>query len=476
LWITVRQNGEEGLMNASDMLHQMCHEVLSNVDVKAITKARGFSGQEVASRALFETYFVSDIGVEAVMATLSRKEVALLHLLRFLGEAVDVTVFERVYGDEHTRRAYYGTFTQRYSGIYKQVRDSLIRKGLLLVAEDRLSGASTKMERWRFRFPQEFEPFLPPLFESTRTLKGIGDVRHDVLRDKVLEIVGGRRPSPLGKSHKYDLGIVEGELRTGGEPFEARRLLEWQQACWEAAVPSPSAKTENAVPPVQAVNFAFSQLGAKEWIPPEQLNLPLRVFCAAALGGREICAAGWKWGYLARQTVDGTVYYRPSGEEDQAAQELDIGASLDASTRWPVLVNLAEIPYGRLELLARISDLEIVGDRLAATPNLVRMGRALEAVRGRPLTRWLRDHAPAFRQALGTVEGRWGRQIVHENLLIAQVDDLALKVQLERAFADSRDVVFLAGDFVAFPYDLLPEVERAVTRWGHVIRTVQADG
>ena len=102
-------------MNISQMLHQMCHQVLSNADVKAICKSRGFSARESASRALFENFFLSDIGVEAAIGSLTKEETVLLHLLKYTGEAVDVSFFARIYGDKQLKSHYHHyTFTQRY--------------------------------------------------------------------------------------------------------------------------------------------------------------------------------------------------------------------------------------------------------------------------------------------------------------------------------------------------------------------------
>ena len=47
---------------------------------------------------------------------------------------------------------------------FDAVQRNLIRKGVLVVAEARTnSPTKTKMELWRYRFPPEFGPFLPPL-------------------------------------------------------------------------------------------------------------------------------------------------------------------------------------------------------------------------------------------------------------------------------------------------------------------------
>jgi hypothetical protein len=68
-------------MDTSKMLTDMCQQVLSAADLKTICKSRGFSAREASSRTVFESYFLSDIGLEAAMASLSREEVIVLHLL-----------------------------------------------------------------------------------------------------------------------------------------------------------------------------------------------------------------------------------------------------------------------------------------------------------------------------------------------------------------------------------------------------------
>ena len=71
------------------------------------------------------------------------------------------------------------------------------------------------------------------------------------------------------------------------------------------------------------------------------------------------------------------------------------------------------------------------------------------------------------------MEQRWGKQIVHQDLFVAKVNDLGLKVQLERAFPNPKKVLFLPNDYIAFPRQMLTKVEKVVTEAGHVIRFVE---
>ena len=110
------------------MLHQMCHEVLAEADVKAICKNRGLPNQAASSRPMLETLFLSDAGVAAAMRTLDRTEIALLHLLRSHDKPVDVAFFSRL-DPPKTERWSYGTFSQRFQGVFSKVKDRLVRGG-----------------------------------------------------------------------------------------------------------------------------------------------------------------------------------------------------------------------------------------------------------------------------------------------------------------------------------------------------------
>jgi len=502
-------------MNTSQMLHQMCYEALSNADINVIRKNRGFSEQETASRALLENFLLSDTGVADALGALTEKEIVFLHLLKFVGEEVAIPLFTRLYDDMN--QPSYGSYTQRYKPVFKEVRRALIRKGILLFAEDHsLWDVNTKSERRRYRFPQQFERFLPSPIQSTKQLAGEGDIRSGILRQKLKEVLPNEPPvgMPYDVNRQYELKLVDGDLRIGTKPFRVEHLLEWQRACWTASVPrseryAGKSKVKGVwrrergpvVPPVEAAAYVFSQLEEEAWIRADQLSLPLQIFCDEAASsrdvaaasshdvaaassrvrsgvrGEEVCRAGWRWGYLARQKVDGVTYYRraESKTEPDTDPQYYLYAPNGCRDR-DLIVNLETIPYQKLEYLDQISDLrnaDVSGPCLAASPNLVKMGRSLRTIQEQPLTQWLRENAPAFRQALETVEQRWGKQIVHQGLIVAKVNDLGLKVQLERAFPDSRKALFLPDDYIAFPRQMLAKVETVVTKAGHVIRLME---
>ena len=61
-------------MNQTEMLHQMCHEVLAEADVRAICKNRGLPNQAASSRPMLESLFLSDAGVAVAAAVLQRPD------------------------------------------------------------------------------------------------------------------------------------------------------------------------------------------------------------------------------------------------------------------------------------------------------------------------------------------------------------------------------------------------------------------
>jgi hypothetical protein len=142
-------------------------------------------------------------------------------------------------------------------------------------------------------------------------------------------------------------------------------------------------------------------------------------------------------------------------------------------------VDLDRVPYEALALLNRIATLTIEGGRLRVLPNVTRMVDALDSCRDHAVLRYLKAHSPEFRAVLKKMDAQWGKLIIHENLLVARVTDLSLRVKLQQAFASadgapSAQLVLLAGDYIAFPRALAGEIEKLVKKAGHVIKTVQA--
>jgi hypothetical protein len=456
-------------VDQTEMLRQMCDEVLSEADVKAICKHRGLPGAAASSRSLLESLFVSDTGVAAVLGTLDRTEIALLHLLKAYGKPVDVAFFSRLKPAESARGAY-GTFTRRFQGAFSTVKERLVRRGILIQA---LGGQTwpekTNMERWQFALPAQFAGHLPPLVESVKRLDGEGDWRSDVAREKLRTVVGQGAAVETGDDK---LEIADGELRLGGRPFRAGGLLEWQRQRWlaeTAPAKGRSADSPYTLLPAEAAVHILAGLDAGLWGDVDAMVAPLEAFCGFKPDGRLLCESGWRWGCLARQESEGRMWYRLAPRPPAA--DTPPGKYLAILDDGSVAVDLDGVPLESLENLVMISDQRVAPGRkpvLLVTPNLVKLGRAAGEILALSPADWLRDNSPAFRQAIETLRQRRGKTIVHENLSVARVGDLALKVALEKALGNR--VVSLGEDAIAFPREAVADVERIVAKLGHVVK------
>ncbi len=467
-------------MNETTMLERMCRSVLSNSDIQAIAKNRGFSPAEKASRASFESAFLSVVGLEAVFASLSTEEIACLHLLALARVPVDTRYFSHLYKEAKNR--WNPTFTQRYTPVFKAVQRSLVHKGVLLIAEEFGSfDNKPKMERWRFRFPQEFAAHLPAPFARTYRFELPGDVTEDALRGKLMESCHRRGQVP---SDGYDLTVRDGRLCMGTRVFSLSNLLAWQHHAWNqdvwSATQQRTSPGDRSAHPKQApkdftapVLHAFSRLAPDEWIRHEALGPVLRLFHHPGKPPHteDVCEAGWRLGCLARHRAGEVVYYRTAALNTDTDRAPERYLAFEDNS---LLVDMQAVPYRDLELIAGIARLTVKGSALAAEPDIIRLGRASDGVWNDPTTQWIRAHATPFGQAMASIEARRGKQIVHENLLIARVKDLSLKVQIEKAISKPGRLVSLPNGYIAFPMDALEDIQRLVTRSGYVIKTIEA--
>ncbi|NIA08839.1 MAG: hypothetical protein GWP10_03510 [Nitrospiraceae bacterium] len=468
-------------MDAPEIVADMCSEDLSLTDIKAICKARGFSLSEAKNRKFLENFILSDQGVAEAMEMLTQKEIILLHALTQASQPVDITFFDRIYGPAHRESSWGITFTKRYKKVFKKVRESLIRRGLLLFTEDIKRWAkTTKLERLVFLFPSEFQKFLPSPFEPIRDLSGPGNSNRSVLRKKLLEITGGTTELPVVDRERFRLHVTGGELCMGKKAFRARYLYDWQKVGWANALAKKKTKKFGAEQfcLIDAVSYALSLLGPDEWSAERQLGPVLNIFChgihldEVEQDPHKICHAGWMWGCLSKNVANDQTCYRMAGDYSETGRDLPFSSYLQPSKEKGLIVDLETIPYRDLESLGRISDFKVIGPQLTAVPNIVRLGRVFSSVCKEPLVTWLRDKVPSFGDALEKVGARWGRQIIHQDLLVAKVGDLGLKVAIERSFPNPTKLLFLPNGFIAFPRGLLGEIEKLVTKSGFVVRSI----
>ncbi len=459
-------------MNETRMLHEMCHHILSSADIAAIGHERGLMQREIATPSLLESIYLSEIGVRQAMDSCSDEQVAALHMLRFLNATVDVSFFVRIKPTQKARP--FGTFNQKYQDLWKHLQTALLRKGLLLIYEDNSAvNATSKLERIRLRLPSSFEALLPPLIHSARQLPGAGEINAAVLRSKLAQVF-----NPPASPNQYTCHIVQNTLMIGNQPFRLERLKEWQRVNLETELgnrpePVQGATDHRQITRIEVIEYILRQLGRDQWLSSEQMDRALRIFLNSPVTEGQVCQAGWRWGYLACQKVDGEIWYRPA-----VLQADDLPSEPKACLRpadgheW--IVDLEEIPYAELETLAQTMNMRIQDGQLRIASNRIRLGDAFETARHAAVLHWLRPRMASLEADWQAVEQNWGRRIVHQNLLVARISDLSLQVQIARALDKSPGLVVLSNEWIAFVPELMDWVSRIVAQNGYVIREVQA--
>ena len=465
-------------MNTEIMLKQMCKSEINDSDIKAICKSRGFPAKEATSRDVFENFFISTIGIKEVLNSLTYEEVVFLHLLNKINKKVDIEYFERLYGSAKPAKGYYyGTFNQRYKETFKKVKNNLVRNGVLIIIEQEANAyfSSTKLERLRFYFPTEFGVFLPPIVKASKFTK-TEDFKREVLCNKLLEIIGGeQKPSPLSNQISFTLTIKDGDLLSGDEKFRVSRLLKWQQACWRASITTNTSTKSDDMSLIEVTLYTLSQLKEHEWLPANDLTVILKIFTGEKVdySCEQICEVGWDWGCLVKIVANGKAYYQLPGDPLEYANSSSPKHYLQIEPDGTIVLDLMTIPYTILEVLASVAILDIHNSNMRATASLIKIGNALTTVQKESVFAWLRENSSGFRTAIEMAEKRWGKQIIHEHLMIARVKDLSLKVQIKNSFADSQSLVSLPDDYIAFPCALLPAIQKLVEMSGHVIKKVR---
>ena len=71
-------------MDMQIMIKQMCKSEFNDSDLKAICKSRGFPADGATSREIFENFFISTMGIQEALNSLTYEEIVFLHLFPYL--------------------------------------------------------------------------------------------------------------------------------------------------------------------------------------------------------------------------------------------------------------------------------------------------------------------------------------------------------------------------------------------------------
>jgi hypothetical protein len=177
---------------------------------------------------------------------------------------------------------------------------------------------------------------------------------------------------------------------------------------------------------------------------------------------------------LAKHEADGKTWYRLASIGPRYAPRAYLNV-LDQNAG--VVVDLALVPYDALATLRHLGDVRVHASSAGAlllTPNFQRIARADHDALTSDLATWLFQHAACFQQVHQLFLERRGKTVLHQNLMIAQVTDLSLRIALEKSLGERW--ISLKNDFVVFPREALGDVQRLVKKLGHVIKEVSKDG
>ena len=234
-------------------------------------------------------------------------------------------------------------------------------------------------------------------------------------------------------------------------------LRDWQTAQFVQRTQKNRTNEPKEWSPSALAIYALSRLPPEQWVAPADL-VPLwkRGFPGVEIPDPgEIFQVGFECGCFERISAQGQSLYRLAPIED-AEGTVAPNVFLDVGSKTEVAVDVRRVPFAALELLCRTSTLAIRKDGLIAAPSRIKISHAPPTMWADALFVWLRKRHPAYARAAADVEERRGKTIVHENVLVARVRDLGLKVQIEKADAGEGRVVSLSKEFIAFAREMLP--------------------
>jgi hypothetical protein len=299
--------------------------------------------------------------------------------------------------------------------------------------------------------------------------------RHELTQTKLMEILQLEHAVASDTKGREEecWSLTDGELLLGGKPFSVERFRAWPMRRLAADFPGLKQQVD-AFRPVPMLRYALSRLGEDEWAAPDDL-LPfwkLGLPDGKAPEPRTLCDAGFECGLLEASVQDGTRLYRWRGLVDAASgTPPEHYVAVEVQRRFKSIWSAFPSKPWRL---TEVSHLRVAEGRLRAAPSLLKISHSPAATIESEVFRWLRQHHAGFRTAVENIEEKRGKLIVHENLLVAKVNDPALQVTIEREFAAPGQFVSLARGFVAFPTGLLPRVQAWMRKSGHVIKSVSS--
>lgn len=472
-----------------DAFVKMFENGITAGDKAKIIKARNFPKNTANNLELFKSYFLSGEGLTPIIKKLSEREIIVLHILSFNSWIADVSVFDAVYTplpkQNGNRWRAYETFTKQYGAVLKAVQTLLVQKGLLVQYEYKFGGKS-KTERMRFMFPSAFVKYLPPPFFNLKKLEGIGSYNEENSRKLLLAAI-----QPKTQKKAQVISLQNKKLYLGNVIFNLVELEKSKLSTWQL---SSSAEILNHtyMDVTQGKTFSIflldqlKKMPKDKWFNTQSLSALLEVWddtrkrkdlsseekSSSRYDLKQFCEAGWEAGILQKKKDKRISYYRLVEEATTAILPNEYMAVKEQDE---VAINLKTIPFPDLAILSQIATFNpSTSSKATIDPDLVNIASISAETWNHPLIAWLKTNAPSFKEAFDYFEKQYGKELVHQNLLVAKVEDLSLRVLVEKELQKKHQVILLAENFIAFPREALGIVDKIVTKSGNVIKNVSA--
>lgn len=450
-----------------------------------IIKARKFPKNTFDNFDLFKTYFLSSEGLPGLIKKLSEQEIIVLHILAFNQWITDVSVFEAAYMEMPKPTKYYwgrrGTYTQQYGQVLKAAQINLVQKGLLVKYEE-ISGGDSKTERQRFMFPATFVAYLPSPFIGLKNLTGNGNYNEEGIRKEITEAIR-IRPKQLSSGLLFkDKKLYLNKAFLDLKGIAQIKLRNWRLT--KGAYILASRYFEEGRTLGNFILHHLNQLAPNQWFSENSIKTLLAVWDDPKKRGeldidkkyparyqpKEWCEAGWKSGVLEKQSSGGINYYRLASE---ANESIDFKQHLKFQSDHTLIFNSKTIPLSIWVALNQLSFFDPSSAiTIPAKPDLVHISTLPPDIWSHPLTVWLKENAPTYKTAFAAFQKKYGKEIIHGQLMVAKITDLSLRVLVEKGLQKTEQVVILSDEFIAFPIGALSLVERIVAKSGNVIKRV----
>jgi len=447
-------------VNLDKMLQGMFSGVLSEAEIKAIVKSRGLPKAATESRELLRQAFLSDAGMERAIAGLSQDELLLLNVILSQGD-VDSHIPALLY--DPGARFRHGTFSQIFTNSAKETRSRLVQKGVLGVTVLREGSVKkSACERTRFFVPEQVAAYLPTGLATT--VWNDAQAEHDdcKFRQMLEELVSGADGS---------LSLKDGVLMFRSAEFSVRAM---QAAMTEACQRGLTSGRKNSssgfavdLPIIATMMTILGRLAPTEGVAASALE-PLRAFLFCGhpdLKMPDLCEAMFAYGLLSRQKKKSV--YRP---RTPMAAEPEFRRFIQSMDDKQIAINRRTIGAGELADLAKVAKLSIDRADLVAKPDLVRLSHHRQLMDASPFLRWLCEQHEPWRQTAAVVDERLGRTFVHDNLLLAHITDLTLRMAVQKGLQAGLDYVQLEDEWFAFAPRLRGHIHAVAQKLGHAAR------